>query len=440
MRGPDARSAAPRAAGRPPLGEPLAQLPPTAVALRAATDTAPDTASVPPLPVAQGRAVDASDASSTRQGPGDDAAPRPSGRRPRAGLGAPLASLPPSAGLPGTGRAAPAARGPAPRAPGPGSLGAPSSAPTGPARAPLLGRAPAAARLGESVAAPGASAPLVQRRASAPYDPPARQPSPRRASASGQNGGGPRPTAPSGRPAPVVVARAVPGGAHPGPARALRPTVRLLAARPLAVSTGAAGDMAPTAPPAPDRPVVAARWPRGPELPRASGTVPVVPAPAGAPPRVQRASAAPAPRVVRPAPATGGPPTAAPRRALPFTQPQSQLPTAQPSFTPATGSGGAPPAPVAPVARPARRVVQRDTGSAQGGGSGTGSAATRSTATSTAGTAVSAGTQTPPAPAGATGADLDDLARRLIDPVSRLLRSELRRGRERTGSPGDRRR
>ncbi|MFI2505523.1 hypothetical protein [Streptomyces sp. NPDC018972] len=38
------------------------------------------------------------------------------------------------------------------------------------------------------------------------------------------------------------------------------------------------------------------------------------------------------------------------------------------------------------------------------------------------------------------GADLDDLARRLIDPLARLLRAELRRGRERTGRPYDGRR
>ncbi|WP_320774390.1 hypothetical protein, partial [Streptomyces sp. CRN 30] len=38
------------------------------------------------------------------------------------------------------------------------------------------------------------------------------------------------------------------------------------------------------------------------------------------------------------------------------------------------------------------------------------------------------------------GPDLDDLARRLIDPVSRLLRAELRRGRDRLGRPHDGRR
>ncbi|MCT9006403.1 hypothetical protein N4G66_16130 [Streptomyces rhizosphaerihabitans] len=38
------------------------------------------------------------------------------------------------------------------------------------------------------------------------------------------------------------------------------------------------------------------------------------------------------------------------------------------------------------------------------------------------------------------GLDLDDLARRLLDPMARLLRTELRRGRDRTGRPYDGRR
>ncbi|NEY37042.1 hypothetical protein GTU99_33840, partial [Streptomyces sp. PRKS01-65] len=46
---------------------------------------------------------------------------------------------------------------------------------------------------------------------------------------------------------------------------------------------------------------------------------------------------------------------------------------------------------------------------------------------------------TPPDP-GPDRDDLDDLARRLLDPVSRLLRAELRRGRERLGRPHDHRR
>ena len=45
-----------------------------------------------------------------------------------------------------------------------------------------------------------------------------------------------------------------------------------------------------------------------------------------------------------------------------------------------------------------------------------------------------------PAPPRAERSDLDDLARRLIDPVSRLLRAELRHGRERSGHLHDHRR
>ncbi|NUS14751.1 MAG: hypothetical protein HOY69_25695, partial [Streptomyces sp.] len=41
---------------------------------------------------------------------------------------------------------------------------------------------------------------------------------------------------------------------------------------------------------------------------------------------------------------------------------------------------------------------------------------------------------------GSDPAELDELARRLLDPVSRLLRTELRRGRDRTGRPHDGRR
>ncbi|QEU76400.1 hypothetical protein CP967_04665 [Streptomyces nitrosporeus] len=40
----------------------------------------------------------------------------------------------------------------------------------------------------------------------------------------------------------------------------------------------------------------------------------------------------------------------------------------------------------------------------------------------------------------APGVDVEDLARRLLDPVSRLIRADLRRGRERSGRPYDGRR
>lgn len=56
--------------------------------------------------------------------------------------------------------------------------------------------------------------------------------------------------------------------------------------------------------------------------------------------------------------------------------------------------------------------------------------------------AASASRRTEPATDAAqdSGLDLDDLARRLLDPMARLLRTELRRGRERTGRPYDGRR
>lgn len=45
-----------------------------------------------------------------------------------------------------------------------------------------------------------------------------------------------------------------------------------------------------------------------------------------------------------------------------------------------------------------------------------------------------------PQPNEAAGVDIEELARRLLDPVSRLLRADLRRGRERSGRPYDGRR
>ncbi|WP_424639600.1 hypothetical protein [Embleya sp. AB8] len=47
---------------------------------------------------------------------------------------------------------------------------------------------------------------------------------------------------------------------------------------------------------------------------------------------------------------------------------------------------------------------------------------------------------TPHAPTPPPELDIEDLARRLLDPVSRLLRADLRRGRERAGRPYDGRR
>ncbi|MFD7361201.1 hypothetical protein ACFWAC_21250 [Streptomyces sp. NPDC059885] len=62
---------------------------------------------------------------------------------------------------------------------------------------------------------------------------------------------------------------------------------------------------------------------------------------------------------------------------------------------------------------------------------------TRTNANATAATPTSAAGPAKPAP---RGAELDELARHLLDPVARLLRAEMRRGRERTGRPYDGRR
>jgi syndecan 1 len=68
-----------------------------------------------------------------------------------------------------------------------------------------------------------------------------------------------------------------------------------------------------------------------------------------------------------------------------------------------------------------------------------GAPAASASATSSAASGKNAARRTE-APQDDPGLDLDDLARRLLDPVARLLRTELRRGRDRTGRPYDGRR
>ncbi|MFF9228894.1 MULTISPECIES: hypothetical protein [unclassified Streptomyces] len=157
--------------------------------------------------------------------------------------------------------------------------------------------------------------------------------------------------------------------------------------------------------------------------------------------------------VVRPAPpgaSAAGAPVAVPAHPLPVTTPQTPPLADRP-----------PPAPVwpAPVARARVAVpgtaapVQRDATGAAGSVRGvpaketpargrprsasTGSLPPSAPAATGAGKAAARRPESPPPEA---GLDLDDLARRLIDPVARLLRAELRRGRERTGRPYDGRR
>ncbi|MFE7133879.1 hypothetical protein ACFVIM_23790 [Streptomyces sp. NPDC057638] len=104
-----------------------------------------------------------------------------------------------------------------------------------------------------------------------------------------------------------------------------------------------------------------------------------------------------------------------------------------------TAESPAPPRRAAPTGR-TERIVQRAAAAAgihgvpvtavtkpvQRSGSGGGAPAT-------AEGAATPGTRTPSGSGGLDGVDVDELARRLFDPLSRLFRTEMRRGRERMG-------
>ncbi|MFG2120605.1 hypothetical protein [Streptomyces sp. NPDC048710] len=288
-------------------------------------------------------------------------------------------------------------------------------------------------------------------------------------------------------------------GAHAVPAAPR--TLQLLHARPLTVNTRAPEGVAqPAASRTGGRPVVAARWPGAAAAPQGEPAPPTGasarpsrnPSPsAGAPatPQVQRAVTAYGPEnsgvrgtgspgnvqrvpVVRPAPP--GPETsgafaraaAVPGRPLPVSAPLAPPLTDRPSATSAPAPDG-----TVPVVRP-RNVAPGPRSTAGGGGtgpaappvqrevsgagktvpkgvpgkaspargrqqpSGTSTTSSTSTASSASGKRTPHRTEAPQDP----GIDLDDLARRLLDPMARLLRTELRRGRERTGRPYDGRR
>ncbi|MFE9722763.1 hypothetical protein ACFYQ5_03950 [Streptomyces sp. NPDC005794] len=487
-----------RAPGRPPLGAPLpGPLPPTATESHP-RGAATGRASGPVLPVVQRQSEESTDrrevrseggghsapaappvsgpsAGTSRAGSAHRSAPQQSGPR-RTGLGPPLSALPPSADLlPGsrTARAsgpdsrtavqrAPAGVPPAPAAPGSAGVPHPEAPSTGrPRQAPLLGPPPEP-DAGKADGAPSAGATstpgssgvpdaLVQRRTAHGTEQPGRSPAPQ-GTGVGDPGGATR----HDRPVHMVVARAVAdpeAGAGPVPQAAppARPTVRLLAARPLTTSTGTgrADAIVPPASPTRSRPVVAARWPRE-AVSADSGGAPAGGSrpPYGVPPvpGVQRTpAAATPPRVVRPAPAArprvvpvARPDGSAPARPLPVTAPQSHLPTVQPSVAapskPADALRAAPSSPAPPI-------VQRDPGPPAGGEHTGGAATTASPAQGLKSAPQGARhTGSHDEAAQIAGADLDDLARRLLDPVARLLRTELRRGRERTGRPFDGRR
>ncbi|MBN0047609.1 hypothetical protein JS756_26580 [Streptomyces actuosus] len=302
-------------------------------------------------------------------------------------------------------------------------------------------------------------------------------------------------------PGPVAVARAVtgPGGMRGhGPVAVREPlttgrpaapsgpaaphVVPLLAARPLAVRTRVPEDTrSPSAEGGARRPVVAASWPRGTDQAPGARDTPVTGAATG-PARDGHATAPrvwPSPAVAAssganaPPSGTSGPPR--PGGTVPVVRPHPLVQraaaggeaTARPQALPVAGPSGAPlqdrasapavPGPPVPVVRTAA-VGSAAPGPAVGAAvpvvqrhrSGAGAdAAPAALPAGVPGTAVPAQgrqrqTSAPPAPAPAAtpdaGADLDDLARRLLDPMARLLRADLRRGRERAGRPHDGRR
>ncbi|MEU6461224.1 hypothetical protein [Streptomyces sp. NPDC046976] len=376
----------------------------------------------------------------------------PSGARARGGLGAPLPALPPTAAPRGPvdagGRPAQpyvqrvAAGQEALRASMAPLLGTAatdvpasmsnSSAPK-PTSAPSEVPAPATPLVTRAVAQPGPSAMdapgVVQRSASTgPAKPGLTQPGPA------------QPARRTNTPRPVVVARAL-----AEPRRTVRTTARsLLSARPLTLNTRAPEGMprpphadSPGAPAKP--PVVAASWHREPAPETARPTTP------GAPPVQRAVPTRPKLPVVRPDTTVQ---RAGAGAALPLTEAQAPPLQTAPSPASLTPPGGLP-VPVVRMARPLAPtpvvpggvqvdVVQRDAKEAAGGTSGRNRprSASAPASFSSSGTTADKKETAPQDP----GVDLEDLARRLLDPLARLLRADMRRGRERAGRPYDGRR
>ncbi|MGW0469784.1 hypothetical protein [Streptomyces coeruleorubidus] len=254
---------------------------------------------------------------------------------------------------------------------------------------------------------------------------------------------------------PVVAAR-WPG--TPAAARTTPAAARTAPAQPAASRSGVpTARQGGSAPPAgqPVRPTPGGSAAAAPATPRIQRAAAVRPGPqdpgagsTGSTTSVQRVP------VVRPtpphrdAPGTGtpGPAAAVPAGSLPVTAPQAPPLTNRPSAmsVPASASasvGG--PVPVVRRAAPVQRAVS--------GAGGAGSKGAPAKAVPARGRPRSASASATPSVSGKgpdrraeppqdPGLDLDDLARRLLDPVARLLRTELRRGRERTGRPHDGRR
>ncbi|MFC7263031.1 hypothetical protein [Streptomyces lutosisoli] len=261
----------------------------------------------------------------------------------------------------------------------------------------------------------------------------------------------------------------------------------VVAARWPGASAAPRGDSTPHAGAPTRRSGTSAPSPGGPGTPARPAPGPSVLAPAT--PQVQRAAAAyPGPEgsgvpttrspdpvqrvpVVRPAPprqGTAAPVAAVPARPLPVTAPQAPpladrpsadsapggaVPVVRPrTVTAAGGTGeaalavqrdarGRPRSSSAPPAPPTGALAKEVPAPGRKRSSSVSSAApaASASATSSAASGKNAARRTE-TPQDDPGLDLDDLARRLLDPVARLLRTELRRGRDRTGRPYDGRR
>ncbi|MFI2200195.1 hypothetical protein ACH47Z_05310 [Streptomyces sp. NPDC020192] len=489
---------------RPPLGAPMTELPPTAQPLSTNAPDNPRPAPGPTLPVAQRQMDVSASAASTSdaygRGPATprsegkptvtqavpEPSPQPSGARARSGLGAPLPALPPTADVQRSPR--PGGRPHTP--PDPATATVQRAAPEPPAgTAPLLGTTDTERRStsphspavqGHSPSTPGtasAPAPPLLTPGTPRSAPVQRVLAPAGTGAAATPSSASRATTPAltgaGGAPPLVVARPLtvpaPGrtpdatdnrALHPGTAQRL-PTPRslsLLSARTLTLNTRVPeGVTPPAAAHITERPVVTASWRREP-----SPSQEPAPSPPGAP-QVQRTVSTrapmPAPSSYNTPSADGG--SARPRRAVPVVRPSPPvqrataghlptLPVTDPQAPPIQGRPPAPaqPSPPVPVVRATRTTAgtpHRTPGPtapvAQQDATGGTRTVQRTPAPAPAprkppdkGTVRSPGHPQDP------GVDLDELARRLLEPMARLLRADLRRGRERAGRPYDGRR
>ncbi|MFD7862944.1 hypothetical protein [Streptomyces sp. NPDC059783] len=389
---------------RPALGKPLRELPAGAAPFVPRTRDGAADPVAPALPVVQRQM---SDTAATRPAPEPGATIRPvpgpahpapgtpptgpgSRARTRGGLGAPLSALPPTAGAAGVAGTAPRGTQGGPAIPRAGEPGPPAM--------PLRAAPPA---------------PTVERAAVRVRPVPGRG---------------------AFRSVPVQRARA------------------LLVARTLAVRTGAAEGFTASASAGTDRPVVPAVWRRDTPRPQEPGE---------ARPVVQRVAAAPVapPRPHAPLPARSAAPwePAVPGGLAP--EPAPRAPVVRP-HPPGTSRPGGSAAPVQRLAMPVVAEPEPEGGAPSGvrptaprpahpaPAQANAQAVQRAVAhAGPSGVPVTVVQRQPaprPAPERpaepAPDVDVEDLARRLIDPVARLLRADLRRGRERSGRPYDGRR